>query len=310
MRKNQVDFFNQGPDSASLVIETPYTREEILHLRSVHPILKSIIKVEIDKFKNIKSVFQVSKFIDNTRLVNDTELFIQYVEKCLKVLKARVLHLERIDIALDSRNKLNIYKKLARLIVLCVAQKKSISTAFRVENLMDLKEKTVKLRSDKFEMTFYSREDKVLHSAESRLEIRYKREVEEKWQSQIRNRIKESSGLFTRLDIELKTVERIIVRALSEEYKTLVKGGLIRNFTDFIVKREDFIYTKTIFDELYKISGLKGNSNNWLNDHRSIRKGALKFISSRDVNYFSSKAKTNLKQLKSQSTPLNAENEI
>ncbi|UUV20007.1 hypothetical protein NRK67_16855 (plasmid) [Fusobacteria bacterium ZRK30] len=303
MEKNQVDFFNQGPDTASLVIETPYTRDTILSLRSEHPMLKSIIKVQINKFGNIKLVFQVSKFVDNTRLVNDVELFIEYVEKCLKILKAKVLHLERIDIALDSRNKLNNYKKLARLIVLCVAQKKRIRTAFRVENLTDLEEKTVKLRSDKFEMTFYSREDRGIHSAKSRLEMRYKREVEEKWKSQIRNRIKESTGLFTRLNIELKTVERIIVRALSEEYKTFIEEGIIRSFTDYIVKREGFIYTKTIFDELYKISGLKGNSNNWLKDHRSTRKGALNFISFRDVNDFSSKAKAKLKQLKSNPSP-------
>ena len=293
---NEKILYNKGADTLCLVVDTKYSEVEISNLKVIHPVLAAVNKVSLtNDGRYTKIIFQPSNYLDKTRLLNNAGLFIQCIKECLAILDGTVILLDRIDIALDSKKKLNYNKQLARLAVLCVASRKNIRKAFTVKNLFDLKEKTVKLSSDRFVMTFYCREDKQLHEAEFRLEVRYQKLLACNWEAESKKRVKTVIELFNGLEDHVKEVENILIPVLGALYHEEIQGGIIANFSGFMDKYSEFFYTKRIFSEVYKLSGLKGVENNWLKKFRKTRPNTLKFSSTQSLKKLSSEVKTNLK---------------
>jgi hypothetical protein len=288
--------YNKGIDTICLVVDTKYSEAEITKLRATYPVLATVNKVTITndgRYKKI--VFQPSNYIDRTKLLDSGDLFLQCIKESLAILEGTVISLDRIDIALDSKEKLNNYKQQARLTVLCAASRKNIRKAFTVKNLFDLKEKTVKLNSDRFAMTFYCREDKPIHEAEFRIEIRYQKLSQKEWEPETEERVRKIIELFTNLESHVKEVEDILIPVLDDLYREETQGKFLPNFSGFMDKYSEFFYTKRIFSEVYKLSGLKGSENKWLEKFRNNRSNALKFGSSRSLKELSAEVRKNLK---------------
>ncbi|WP_319200086.1 hypothetical protein [uncultured Ilyobacter sp.] len=293
---NKEILYNKGIDTICLVVDTKYSEAEITKLRATYPVLATVNKVTITndgRYKKI--VFQPSNYIDRTKLLDNGDLFYQCIKESLAILDGTVISLDRIDIAMDSKEKLNNYKQLARLTILCAASRKNIRKAFTVKNLFDLKEKTVKLSSDRFVMTFYCREDKPLHEAEFRIEIRYQKLSQSDWENEAKEMVGKTIELFTNLEDHVKEVEDVLIPVLIDLYQEEIQEGILLNFSGFMDKYSDFFYTKRIFSEVYKLSELKGNENNWLKKFRKNRPTALSFDSKHSVKQLSSEVRKNLK---------------
>lgn len=290
-------FYNCGIDTICLIVDTRHSNEEIDRLKTKHPVLKTVNDLSLTKdgvYKKI--IFQPSNYIDRTRLLNNGSIFLNCITESLDILEGEVISVNRIDISVDSKKVLDDYKQLARLVVLCAATKKNIRKAFTVKNLFDLKEKTVKLNSDRFVITFYCREDQTHHEAVSRLEIRYQKLSQAKLEVEAENRIKNTIDLFTNLEDTFGKVEKLIIPILIKRYHDEIQSGLLATFSGFMDKYGEFIYTKEIFDEVYRKSGKIGAENKWLEKFRKTRPNALSFNSKNSIKEFSTEIKKNLKE--------------
>lgn len=290
------NIINKGIDTICLVVKTTILMKDVEDMRKQKKVLNSINEITPTKDgKYKKIIFQPSNYLDRTQILDDKSLFYQCVEECLELINGEVIELDRVDIAMDSSKSLDGYKKFARLVILSLAHQHNITRAFTVKNLFDLNEKTVKLKSSRYEVTFYCREDKKHHQAESRMEIRYLRVEKENWKDCIEKKIEKTILDFKGIATSLDELEKVLSEVMRRKYLKELSIGKVSNLTDFTVKYSDFIYTKKIFDEIYQEAGYIGNSNKWLSNFKSTRRNGISFISKSNLDKLSKEVNKNLK---------------
>lgn len=204
--------------------------------------------------------------------------------------------IDGIDVTFDANEVINSYKKLARLVFLCVSSKKNMKKALAVQDLFDLEEKKIKFNSGSFVTTFHCYETKGAHNNECKLEIRYEILSKLEREKEAKERIKGTIDLFDKLENSVEEFEKEIVPVLLYNYHNEIKNGTLANFTGFMDKYGDYIYTKNIFDGVYEGSELNGSANNWLKKFRKSRPNALKFHSKESVKIFSAEVKRHLRR--------------
>lgn len=232
-------------------------KEEVVHMVvKMHNIFKDSNGKEhyIKGYKQQKELFEM--------LMNE-----------ISVLNYEDIDIVRRDIAIDFDFDFNEnFKKLLYLFDLL-----TIGTApnkrWFTTNLDTLEPNSIKLKTSKFEISFYDKKQESNGNAEygTRLEFRYlcRKGVD------IDKSIDDLLQRFSEVNEKSELVNTTMIERLTKKYDKLIKEDPTMSFAEFVKCHKIFFYNREILKGVYEYVGLKGSFNGWLKKYRERRKFEL-----------------------------------
>lgn len=210
------------------------------------------------------------------------------VEDAIRLLESKIrdeLLINRVDVTVDFiGNSIEGMEKIGKVYLETLSLVRGGEMMFKT-----LKEITkignMKIRKDRRSTTIYSCEDRP-RVTNVRLEQKFSDlgRTEEEVSIKIEKVVSAILKELKEIESKFEEVENLYIGKLSKVYDKEIAEGLIRNFTDFVMKYNSVILTKNILNGLYKHSKLKGNFNGWLKKYRKTRK--LELMKKSDLKKF------------------------
>lgn len=193
--------------------------------------------------------------------------------------------LDRLDIAIDFKEKLKEKQNLFRMILECYARQKKFKTQV-FKTVKGIAENgNLKLSNNRLELTAYSCEDKTDREGNTRLEIHNKdMRVKGIPKDILEQKIKEYILDLKNMVQFQEQVEREYIEQLTLKFKD-VKGNNFINFSEFIAwaDYEGYILTSNILKGLLKSCGLKMKYTSFYDNFKRTRKETLKFTTEKEL---------------------------
>lgn len=223
----------------------------------------------------------------------ESSTFKRYVENTTEVIVNSDIGdnkymVNRFDIAIDT-NLYNFYddfKKLmyfGELISMRSVKDKRCNRWYTV-NINTLEKNSVKLKHSRdLNIEIYDKKNECAsYPYETRIEFRYdrKRRELEKCEEYFYTTIELINAMLGNIErVNLSMVERLI-----KLYEKECNKGLVKSFSEFVRKYNDYFYTLDILKGVYDGIGLKGSYNTWLKKFRITNN--LYFMTKTDVKEF------------------------
>ncbi|MDY6013162.1 MAG: hypothetical protein SPJ33_09685 [Clostridium sp.] len=208
------------------------------------------------------------------------------------------VRMERMDIAIDT-NKYTFaidFKKLmlfGELLSIRQGGKVGGTNRYYTTDIDSLLPNSIKFKQKRdLTIEIYNKKlESPTHQYETRIEFRYDRKDRD-----IENCLDlfdNTIELLKAMEGNLQRVEGSMIERLSKLYKKQVNESLVKSFSEFVRKYNDYFYTLEILKGVYKNSGLKGNYNTWLKEFRKLND--LEFITKTEIRKFQ---KTSIKSVR------------
>lgn len=231
--------------------------------------------VMIDKVKYVeggKVKFPIKPSKDS---INDLSTK-KEVEDAIKLLESKIgdeFSINRVDVTVDFvGSTIKEMEKIGRVYLETLSLVRGGEMMFQtLKKITEIG--NMKIRKDRRSTTIYNCEDRP-RLTNVRLEQRFSDldRTEEEVSIKIEKVISAILKELKTIESKFEKVENLYIEKLSKVYDKEITEGLIRSFTDFVMKYNSVILTKNILGGLYKHSKLKGNFNGWLKKYRKTRK--------------------------------------
>lgn len=282
----------EGIDTIGVAVETDISLDEILCMDGVVEIHTKTLK-DGRKYIALKpsEVFDKGQYLSSR---DETEQIIEYVKTSLGVEQGAIM---RIDYSIDTLGKIDDKEKLYTLYLELLAVERKHEMMYKTIKEV-CKTGNLKIRSGRTMTTIYDCTDKN-RRANTRIENKYldlessygDKDFSKKLELVVKKHLKE----LNKLEELIYQVEERYVRALKKQYDKEIKDGVIKSFTDFVVKYEKRILTREILNQMHEYAGMNGTAKNWLSTYRKTRK--LELITKKDVQEFIGGIKKQYKEI-------------
>lgn len=223
-----------------------------------------------------------------------TKSLIMEMRESLGVIDLDAQNLSRIDIATDCNMVFQDNKKLLGLMHKCIRATKNGSAWINtIEETLDYSNFRF-LDKPRLGIEFYNKnlESNGRSYYGTRLEIRFLRPRTKfiNYEKYIKDVIKLWEGMPNKLSL----VEDKMITLLKEKWQKELLKHKNPNFTAFVHKYEDHIYTRRILNEVYKEVGFKSKLASWLSDYK--KKYTINFYKKTDLTIISKQIVRSLKK--------------
>lgn len=198
--------------------------------------------------------------------------------------------IRRLDIAIDSLDKIEDNRALTRMFLECLnleRRKESSKDIFRTIKGIG-KTGNIKIQSKRIQTTIYNCEDKERVGntrIENRiLDIRSSENNKKIIEKEIKEYSEELGNIKKDIDKFVERVEQKYIAELHREYIENINKQF-RTFTEFVAwsDREGYILTSDMLKGLMKKVGITSNVTTYAKNFRRLRTGSLDFTSKNDI---------------------------
>lgn len=218
----------------------------------------------ITKYNPNNFSYQYSTDYNLTKTIDTLE----EMTNVLTVIDPNKIEYRRIDIATDISKKFIDISKFLDLTHKCLRAKEKDGKAWHNISDNDLRTSNYLYRNKyKMEIEFYDKDKESNGKANypTRMEVRFLRISSKDLKLHIDNTIK----LWNSMPSNLQQVEKEMIEILKNKFIEDKQAKKIANFTEFVCKYQEYIYTQRILKELYIFSGLNGSYKPWLQKYRN-----------------------------------------
>ena len=233
-----------------------------------------VLKVNLNKINGYDKVNNIHEHYEK----------LEVVCSLLGIESMECIELNRVDIAIDSDLEFVENFKYFRFLFDVVVGKRQNTDNFNTEkrnNEKGTEEKAViKLTDRTTEICFYDKatESEGRHPYKSRMEWRFKRVSDTKYEKHLDRLIEKLKDIESNLDYVEEIATKILIKRWNKDKIKCM------SFSDFIRRNDNLCYTLNIVRNVYKESGLSGSFKNWyMKFNKSDTNKLVKFYTKKDI---------------------------
>lgn len=191
-------------------------------------------------------------------------------------IKQYVIH--RVDVAINTKWKYEECYKLNCYLNNLDAVRASINNDYYT-NDFKFEKRTVKNKKGGYEFEIYNKEieSNGRNEAKTRLEFRFTGYIDLTFE----NAIERAVEILNILPKYIDRTNKQRIAELSKRYKLEIEKGYVINFTEFVVRYNEFIYNTKILNGIYN-SCMGGTSSGWLHKYKGAGR-MIELYSKKDI---------------------------
>lgn len=228
--------------------------------------------------------------------LSDTEKELEKMFESATVIDSKEVKMNRIDINTDVDIKFEDVSKIIDFMFMCCTEGMNKERK-EWSNKDTLKREAHWFSNQYLEVNFYDKEkedeDKERKNEyPTRLEVRFKKIRKQDKKHHVDKAIEFYNGALERYS----SAEKSRIDILCKEWDKFIKENPKGTLTHFVVRFEEYIYTREILQGLYKYVGLKGSLNSWIKKFRQGYK--LELVTENEIKELVKRITISLKRYK------------